>query len=262
LDQKPNMPQSGRQKGGYARSERLSSAQRSEIAARAAQARWNREPTNVNLANIEDFQMTTDAIDAADILATELSEQAALLSQAGAEALSNGKLAKAKAVISAIEQTQALCNRAEELKAEIVALHSIFVAPSKPDADALAPVRSEEFESVERDPAIVLTSVPATVLDSFRLIVKGGYKNPPNLKIADTDVVTVLIGYNPKKGALNRVYFDAVKAAIDAGKRTVREIDDYVKESPRFIRAHGKIRAEIRHNVGRGYYSLTPATAP
>jgi hypothetical protein len=160
LDNKPNVVRSGQQKGGYARSERLSAPRRSEIAARAAQARWNREPTNVYLASIEDFQMNTDAIEAADILATELSEQAALLSQAGVDALSNGNLAEAKLIISAIEQTQALRNRAEQLKAEIAALHSAFMPASKLDGEAPGLVKSDEFESVERkqdrtDPALM-----------------------------------------------------------------------------------------------------------
>jgi hypothetical protein len=65
------------------RNERLTPERRSEIAARAAQARWNRQTTGINLANVEDFQMSTDAIDAADVLMTELSEQTALLSQSG-----------------------------------------------------------------------------------------------------------------------------------------------------------------------------------
>jgi hypothetical protein len=94
--------------------------------------------------------MNTDAIDAADILATELSEQAALLSQVGVDALSNGYLAEAKLIISAIEQTRALCDRAEQLKAEIVALHSTFIRASKPDGESLGTADSDEFESVER----------------------------------------------------------------------------------------------------------------
>jgi hypothetical protein len=151
---------SGQQKGGYARSESLSSGQRSKIAARAAQARWNREPTNVNLASMKDFQMNTDTIDAADILTTELSEQAALLSQVGVDALTNGNLAEAKLIISAIEQTQALCNRAEQLKIEIIALHSTFMPGSKLEGEALEMVKPDESESAERkqdrtDPALM-----------------------------------------------------------------------------------------------------------
>jgi hypothetical protein len=86
----------------------------------------------------------------ANILTTELSEQAALLSQVGVDALSNGNLAEAKLIISAIEQTQALCDRAEQLKAEIVALHSTIMPASKPDGETLGTIDSDEFESVER----------------------------------------------------------------------------------------------------------------
>jgi hypothetical protein len=160
LDHEPDETRSGQQKGGYARREKLSSAQRSEIATRAAQARWSREPTNVNLASIKDFQMNTDAIDAADILTTELSEQAAFLSQVGIDALSNGNLAEAKLIISAIEQTQSLCNRADQLKTEIIALHSTLMPASKSEGGALVVVKSDDFESIERkqdrtDPALM-----------------------------------------------------------------------------------------------------------
>ncbi len=81
--------------------------------------------------------MNTDAIDAADILTTELSEQEAFLSQVGIDALSNGNFAEAKLIISAIEQTQSLCNRAEQLKTEIIALHSTLMPAVKSEGGAL-----------------------------------------------------------------------------------------------------------------------------
>jgi hypothetical protein len=147
LDNQLNARRSGQQKGGLVRNERLTPEQRREIAARAAQARWNRETTRANLLKVEDFQMNTDAIDAADILVTELSEQAALLSQSGVNALTNGHLAEAKVIITAIEQTQVLRNRAEQLKVDIASLHSVLV-PDTPSAHSSTEVvLPEAFES-------------------------------------------------------------------------------------------------------------------
>jgi hypothetical protein len=85
--------------------------------------------------------MNTDTIEAADILITELSEQAALLSESGVTALSSGHLAEAKLIISAIEQTQALRDQAGQLKAEIAALHSTLT-PTIPlgNQSGVAPV--------------------------------------------------------------------------------------------------------------------------
>ena len=108
LSEKSKGQLSPQERGGLARRDRLTPARRSDIATRAAQARWNRETPNANLASIEDFQMNADAIDAADILVTELSEQAALLSQSGVNALSGGHLGEAKLIISAIEEAKAL----------------------------------------------------------------------------------------------------------------------------------------------------------
>jgi hypothetical protein len=150
LAYKPNAFRAGRQKGGYVRSERLSPEQRSEIAARAAQARWNREPTSATLGRIEDFQMNPDVIDAADILVTELNEQAALLSQSGVNALSSGNLSEAKMIITAIEQTQALRNRAEQLKSEIAGLYYALVPGPENDPEALGIVTPDESESIGR----------------------------------------------------------------------------------------------------------------
>lgn len=121
-----------RQKGGIARRERLTPLQRSQIATTAAQARWNRDKSVVDLTEIEGLQMNTDAIDAADILVTELNEQEAMLSQSGVAALSSGQLAAAKIIIAAIEQTQALRNRAEGMKGEIEALYSSIIPASEP----------------------------------------------------------------------------------------------------------------------------------
>ena len=138
------------QKGGLARRERLTAAQRSEIAAQGAAARWKRETAPVNLARIEDFQMNADAIDAADILVTELSEQEALLSQSGVNALANGYYQEAKLIITAIEQTQALRNRAAQLKADIAELHSGLVPMVEPDDEARSAIEPEYPESGRR----------------------------------------------------------------------------------------------------------------
>jgi hypothetical protein len=153
---------SGQQKGGLVRSERLTSLRRSEIAARAAHARWTRGTTGVNLANIEGFPMNADAIDAADILVTELSEQAAVLSQLGMNALSDGHLAEAKLIINAIEQTQALRDRAEQLKTEITALHSTLMPTTQPEDETPRIFSPEQFENGGRkqdrtDPVLMNT---------------------------------------------------------------------------------------------------------
>jgi hypothetical protein len=143
MNSKLKSGQSPQQKGGIMRSKRLAPEQRSEIAARAAHARWSRETTSVSLARIEDFQMNSDAIDAADILITELSEQAALLSQSGVSAISNGHLAEAKLIIGAIEQTQALLGKAKQLKEDIALLHSAL-APSAQAEDGVTAVFSSD----------------------------------------------------------------------------------------------------------------------
>lgn len=139
------------QKGGIVRKERLTAVQRSEIAAHAAQSRWNRENKTIDISAIEDFQMNSDVIDAADILVTELNEQAAMLSQSGVTALSSGLLTEAKLIINAIEQTQLLRNRAEQLKGEIAALYSSLMPVSEPDDAALLACNPESYEvSVRR----------------------------------------------------------------------------------------------------------------
>jgi hypothetical protein len=151
---------SPQEKGGIARRERLTPSRRSEIAARAAKARWSREPSNVNLANIEDFQMNSDTIDAAEILITELSEQEALLSQSGVSALLSGHLGEARLIINAIEETQVLHDRAEHLKTDIAALHSVLLAAMQPDDGGSGIDSSEDFTNGGRrqdrtDPALM-----------------------------------------------------------------------------------------------------------
>jgi hypothetical protein len=94
--------------------------------------------------------MNADAIDAADILVTELNEQTALLSQSGVNALSNGNLAEAKLIISAIEETQALRNRAEQLKAEIAGLYSALVPTSQAGAETFEIVGPDNSENIVR----------------------------------------------------------------------------------------------------------------
>jgi|GEM_PF-3799018 len=116
-------PSSGQHRGGVARSEVLSPARRREIASRAAQARWK---TNANLfsnAGLEDFQVNTDTIDAADILVTELNDQVVMFSRSGARALEKGQIIQAKSIISAIESTQEFLERAERLKMDIAAFY-------------------------------------------------------------------------------------------------------------------------------------------
>jgi hypothetical protein len=91
--------------------------------------------------------MNADAIDAADILVTELSEQAALLSQSGVNALSSGHLGEAKLIISAIEETQALGSRAEQLKTDIATLYNSLVQATPLDDSSPEIISSGDFES-------------------------------------------------------------------------------------------------------------------
>jgi hypothetical protein len=106
--------------------------------------------------------MNADAIDAADILVTELSEQAAVLSLSGMNALSNGQLAEAKLIINAIEQTQALRDRAEQLKTEISALHSTLIPTTQLEEGNPRVFSLEHFENGGRkqdrtDPVLMNT---------------------------------------------------------------------------------------------------------
>jgi hypothetical protein len=121
----------GRKKGGIARRERLSPERRSEIAAQAAQARWSREPNAAYSPLIGEFQMTVDAIDAADMLVMELNEQMAQLSQAGASALTNGNISEAKTIIGVIEKTEDFRSRAEQLKTDITSFYSSILPKSQ-----------------------------------------------------------------------------------------------------------------------------------
>jgi hypothetical protein len=120
-------PPSGQQRGGFARSAGLSPARRREIASRAAQARWHRDPNFLGDPEVEDLQMNTDTIDAADILVTELNEQVVMLSRSGARALENGQIVQAKSIISAIESTQEFLDRAERLKVDIGTFYDRFI---------------------------------------------------------------------------------------------------------------------------------------
>ena len=119
MSDRKSVPPSGQQRGGFARSEGLTPGRRSEIASRAAQARWRRDADPVRDSEIEELQMNTDTIDAADILVTELNEQVVMLSRSGARALESGQIGKAKSMINAIESTQAFLDRAEQLKIDI-----------------------------------------------------------------------------------------------------------------------------------------------
>lgn len=130
-------PRSGQQRGGFARSEGLSPARRSEIASRAAQARWRGDTNLVSNAQIEDLQMNTDTIDAADILVTELNEQVVMLSRSGARALENGQISEAKSMIRAIESTQGFLDRAEQLKIDITAFYD-RLTPQTPGSESPA----------------------------------------------------------------------------------------------------------------------------
>jgi hypothetical protein len=132
MSDRKSAPPSGQQRGGFARSEGLSPARRSQIASRAAQARWRRDADSVGDSEIEDLQMNTDTIDAADILVTELNEQVVTLSRSGARALESGQIGKAKSMIRAIENTQGFLDRAEQLKVDIKTFYEGLIpqAPS------------------------------------------------------------------------------------------------------------------------------------
>jgi hypothetical protein len=123
-------PASSQRRGGIARSEGLSPARRSEIASRAAQARWHRGSSFVSETELEDFQMNTDTVDAAEILVTELNEQVVMLSRSGARALENGHIIQAKSIINAIESTQAFLDRAEQLKIDITVFYNRLIPGS------------------------------------------------------------------------------------------------------------------------------------
>jgi hypothetical protein len=145
-------------RGGLTRKEKLSPERRSEIAVQAARARWS-QSLSVDTQNIEGFQMNTDAIDAADILITELNEQAAMLSQSGVSALAAGLLPEAKLMIDAIEKTQGLRTRAEQLRLEILSLYSSF-STSEESQDEFMETAGKTSDGVNRrqdrtDPALM-----------------------------------------------------------------------------------------------------------
>ena len=142
-------PSSGQQRGGFARSEGMSPARRRKIASRAAQARWHRDPNSVADSEIEDLQMNTDTIDAADILVTELNEQVVMLSRFGARALESGQIGKAKSMIRAIENTQDFLDRAEQLKVDIRAFYE-GLTPQNTDAEPTSDERSSNSDQPPR----------------------------------------------------------------------------------------------------------------
>lgn len=88
----------------------------------------------------------------------------------------------------------------------------------------------------------------------------ASYRNPVGLHIRPTDRIVALIDHNPKRGTLNTVYWQAIIDAIAAGHSTVAAIRDFATKDPRY--AHVPILAEIRHNVGRGYYRLVRDELP
>ncbi|HEY3908475.1 MAG TPA: GIY-YIG nuclease family protein [Stellaceae bacterium] len=62
---------------------------------------------------------------------------------------------------------------------------------------------------------------------------------------------------------LNTVYWQAIIDAIAAGHSTVAAITDFAKNDARYAHVPTqKIRDEIRHNVGRGYYQLVRDEEP
>jgi hypothetical protein len=134
----------GRQKGGRARAKSLSPEQRTEIAVGAAKARWARRSTQIEAFPIDDLMMNTDVIDAADMLVTELSEQAAILSESGVAALTSGKFNAVRLLVDAIERTTDLRLRAEELKGDIAKLHGVL-APNQ-NAPQKTGLLTEEFD--------------------------------------------------------------------------------------------------------------------
>ena len=92
--------------------------------------------------------MNTDAIDAADMLVTELSEQAAILSESGVAALTGGKFNAVRLLVDAIERTTYLRRRAEDLKGDIAKLHG-ELAPKQDVPQTVGPPRDDSDKSTE-----------------------------------------------------------------------------------------------------------------
>jgi hypothetical protein len=79
----------------------------------------------------------------------------------------------------------------------------------------------------------------------------SSYRTPKGIDLRPTDVVRIVIPGNPKRaGGKNVAYYDAVANAIAAGHTTVAGIVAATKKTG------FPILAEIRHNLGRGYYVL------
>jgi hypothetical protein len=146
-----------RRKGGHARAESLSSEKRTEIASAAARARWARRTAESELPLIEDLMMNTDAIDAAEMLVTELAEQAGILSGSSVMAIADGKLGAARVLIDAIERTNSLRNQAEELKKQIARLHDELTPRTTPTKDGAADddSASEVRRQARTDPVLL-----------------------------------------------------------------------------------------------------------
>jgi hypothetical protein len=158
-DQPKSPMDNARRKGGQARAASLSSEKRVEIASTAARARWARRTGQSELPLVEDLMMNTDAIDAADMLVSELAEQAAILSESGVAAISGGKLGAARLLIDAIERTNGLRNQAEELKSQIARLHDELVPNTANAPDAAITQTAATLGEVRRqdrtDPALL-----------------------------------------------------------------------------------------------------------
>jgi len=115
--------------------------------------------------------MNTDAIDAADILITELDEQAALLSQSGVSALTSGHFPEAKLIIDAIEKTQGLRGRAEQLKSEMLALYTSLPVASEAEIDlpasSIAEVSEKEARRQDRTDPVLMNAKRAAILGAL-----------------------------------------------------------------------------------------------
>ena len=99
--------------------------------------------------------MNTDAIDAADMLATALREEVAQLSERGADALFSGRLGETKLIINRIEQCEAFCDAVDQLNDDLRSFYSGFTededsGSTNPD-DANTSARKQE----RTDPALM-----------------------------------------------------------------------------------------------------------
>jgi len=83
----------------------------------------------------------------------------------------------------------------------------------------------------------------------------AAYRTPAHLDVRPTDRVTILVNGNPKKGARNTVFFQAILDAVAAGHCTVAAIQQFARDRPEYRDV--PVLAEIRHDIGRGYIKLT-----